>query len=174
MSSRGSSETIKLKENIESQLNRLLTQLKDIEEMKDELDEEEYNTSIQETLDQMKEFEISLKSMTDGNLTLVDSLNSVQLAIQDAIRSSFKSPEVIKQFSKKEHSSLRTKLKEISIDFKLGKINSNDYNNQVFEILTALRKLGEELSPEEQTLLDDKYKNKSQSINISEIGTVHS
>lgn len=60
--SRGNEENIKLKQNvsifkmmsshrfismtfllqIEGQLNRLLTQLKDLEDMKDELDEEEY------------------------------------------------------------------------------------------------------------------------------------
>jgi hypothetical protein len=32
---------------IEGQLKRLLTQLKDLDEMKDELDEEEYNSSRQ-------------------------------------------------------------------------------------------------------------------------------
>ncbi len=61
--SRGDSETSRLRENvstmcgpqyliliiiqIEDQLKRLLTQLQDIEEMKEELDEEEYNNSRQ-------------------------------------------------------------------------------------------------------------------------------
>ena len=44
MSSRGESETSSLKKNIEDQLNRLLTQLADLEEMKGELDADEYNS----------------------------------------------------------------------------------------------------------------------------------
>lgn len=41
--SRGKEETIKLRENIEEQLNRLLTQLKDLEDNKEELVKNEKN-----------------------------------------------------------------------------------------------------------------------------------
>lgn len=39
---RGNHETQRLKANIEDQLNRLLTQLQDLEDNRDDFDEEEY------------------------------------------------------------------------------------------------------------------------------------
>ena len=39
---RGNSETLRLKSNIEDQLNRLLTQLQDLEDNREDFDEEEY------------------------------------------------------------------------------------------------------------------------------------
>jgi hypothetical protein len=47
MASRGDSETVRLKQNIEDQLKRLLTQLQDLEDMQEELDDDEYATSRQ-------------------------------------------------------------------------------------------------------------------------------
>jgi hypothetical protein len=109
MAGRGTSETAKLRENIEGQLNRLLTQLQDLEEMRDELDADEYESSRKETVDQLKEFESSLQKHIAGNITLASQLDSVQLAIQSAIRSAFKSPEVTQMFVKKENAALRSR-----------------------------------------------------------------
>jgi hypothetical protein len=109
MAGRGFSETAKLRENIEGQLNRLLTQLQDLEEMKSELDADEYESSRKETMDQLKEFESSLQKHIAGDITLASQLDSMQLAIQAAIRSAFKSPEVIRMFAKKENGALRSR-----------------------------------------------------------------
>ena len=57
---------------------------------------------MQETIEQLKEFEISLHKMVAGNISLVDHIGSVQLAIQSAIRTST-SPEVLNMFLKKEN-----------------------------------------------------------------------
>lgn len=135
-------------------MNRLLTQLQDLEDMRNELDDEEYATSRQETLDQLREFELALDKMVAGNITLVDELGSVQLAIQAAIRSAFKSPEVIRMFAKKENGALRSKLGVLDSDLKLGRITQDAYNDLAIEILTALEKLGETLSPKETELLN--------------------
>jgi hypothetical protein len=43
MSNRGQAETAQLKSNVEDQLNRLLSQLEDLEELREDLDEDEYN-----------------------------------------------------------------------------------------------------------------------------------
>jgi hypothetical protein len=43
MVSRGQAETDKLRQNIENQLNRLLTQLNDLEELREELTQDEYD-----------------------------------------------------------------------------------------------------------------------------------
>eukprot|EP01117_Protostelium_nocturnum_P002657 TRINITY_DN1345_c0_g1_i1.p1 TRINITY_DN1345_c0_g1~~TRINITY_DN1345_c0_g1_i1.p1 ORF type:complete len:204 (-),score=91.67 TRINITY_DN1345_c0_g1_i1:46-621(-) len=152
MASRGSAETTKLQANIEEQLNRLLTQLKDIEEFKED-DPEEYESSKADTIQQLKEFQANLQKMMQGNMTLVDAFGGVQLAIQAAVSSAFKTPEVIKLFAKKDNSSLRQHLSSLQTQQKLGKISKDAYTQQAIEILTALKKLGEDLTPEEDNFL---------------------
>lgn len=79
MGSRGQAETQKLRENLESQLERLIQQLADLEEVKDELDVSEYNDTKEETVEQLKEFNERLSKMMSGNMTLVDQLGLMQL-----------------------------------------------------------------------------------------------
>lgn len=79
MGSRGLEETNKLRENLESQLNRLFQQLADLEEFKNEMDQSEYNDTKEETLQQLKEFNGRLSKMISGNTTLVDELGTMQL-----------------------------------------------------------------------------------------------
>ncbi|EGC30735.1 hypothetical protein DICPUDRAFT_157489 [Dictyostelium purpureum] len=154
MASRGQIETSKLKNNIEEQLNRLLAQLEDIEELKDDISQEEYDETKEDTLNQMKEFEQSLKKMMSGDMTLVSELGSLQLALQATISQAFKTPEVIKLFAKKDQGSLRTKLGNIQRDVKLGKVSKDEYIDQSVEILSALKKLGFAISPEEEHFLE--------------------
>ena len=54
MTSRGSAETEKLKKNLNDQLERLMQQLQDLEECRDDLDEDEYEETKKETLDQLQ------------------------------------------------------------------------------------------------------------------------
>jgi hypothetical protein len=57
MSSRsghGTEETAKLKANIEAQLARLFSQLEDLEELRAELDDEEYAETRRDTLEQLE------------------------------------------------------------------------------------------------------------------------
>ena len=89
MASRGVDETARMKASIEKQLNRLLVQLEDLEEFRGELDDDEYEETKAETMEQLREFEASLEALTAGDMTLVSDLNSVQLAIQGAIREAF-------------------------------------------------------------------------------------
>eukprot|EP01031_Cornospumella_fuschlensis_P034899 gene34899-42262_t len=156
--SRGANETNLLKENIEDQLKRLLTQLEDVESMKEELDEDEYQSTRKETIEQLQEFEKSLKKMMAGNITLVDSVNAAQLAIQAAIRNTT-SPEILQMFLKKENGSMRTRLAALEQDARLGRISREAYEAQAGEILALLDKLKEPLSPAERELLNKTHKN---------------
>jgi len=65
MASRGASETAKLKENVEEQLSRLLNQLKDLEDNKEDL-ADEYDEMKADTIAQLKEFQTSLKKNDAG------------------------------------------------------------------------------------------------------------
>eukprot|EP01028_Stygiella_incarcerata_P014151 TRINITY_DN911_c0_g4_i1.p1 TRINITY_DN911_c0_g4~~TRINITY_DN911_c0_g4_i1.p1 ORF type:complete len:193 (+),score=74.96 TRINITY_DN911_c0_g4_i1:117-695(+) len=153
MASRGASETKLLKEKIENQLNRLLLQLEDIEELKEDLDDEEYEITKKETLEQMEEFEATLRKMMKGDISLVDEFGSIQLAIQAAIRDAFRTPEVIKLFARKEPEALRQRLSSLKRDLKLGRLPEDAFVQQAVEILLALKKLGEKLSAAEADFL---------------------
>lgn len=154
MASRGMSETQRLRQQMEEQLDRLMAQLADLEECKGELDPEEYEEVHKDTIEQLNEFHSSLSRMTSGDMTLVDSFSAMQLAIQAAISQAFKTPEVIQMFAKKQPDQLREKLSQIERDQKIGKIALDSYTQQKAEILSALQKLGESLTAAEQTFLD--------------------
>jgi len=153
MSGRGKEETKQLITKVQEQLQRLVGQLADLEELRDELGQEEYESNKKDTLAQLKEFQTSLNNMTKGDVTLVDSLNSVQLAIQATISNAFKTPEVIKSFAQKQPDQLRIRLTNLQRDSKLGKISKDAFNQQATEVLAALKKLGQTLSPEESNFL---------------------
>lgn len=154
MASRGTTETQKLRQQLEEQLDRLVAQLADLEECKGELDPEEYDEVHKDTIEQLNEFQASLTRMSSGNMTLVDSLSAMQLAIQAAISQAFKTPEVIQMFAKKQPDQLREKLFQIERDQKIGKLTMDSYTQQKLEILSALQKLGETLEEGEQSYLD--------------------
>ncbi|XP_042231911.1 protein LZIC-like [Homarus americanus] len=154
MASRGASETQKLRQQMEDQLDRLVAQLSDLEECKADLDEEEYEEVRKDTIEQLNEFQSSLSRMTSGDMTLVDSFNAMQLAIQAAISQAFKTPEVIQMFAKKQPDQLREKLSQIERDQKIGKLPVEPYTQQKVEILSALQKLGVSLTAAEQSFLD--------------------
>lgn len=78
-----------------------------------DLEAEEYEETKSETLEQLKEFNESLVKMKGGNMTLVNELNRMQLAIQAAISEAFKTPEVIRMFAKKQPGQLRQRLAEV-------------------------------------------------------------
>ncbi len=102
----------------------------------------------------MKEFEASLQKHMAGNMTLASDLDSMQLAIQAAIRNAFKSPEVIRMFAKRENGALRSRLGSLEQEYRLGKIGQELYMNQAFEVLSALEKLGETLTAREREIVD--------------------
>lgn len=153
MASRGKSETDKLKQNLEEQLDRLVAQLSDLEEVKEDMDDDEYEETKQETLEQLHDFKESLARMAKGNMTLVDELNAMQLAIQAAISQAFKTPEVIRLFAKKQPGQLRQRLAEVERDHKVGKLSEELFVQQKVEILTALKKLGDKLISTEEVFL---------------------
>jgi hypothetical protein len=53
--------------------------LKDLEELRDDLDDEDYHEQKQMTIDQLKEFQGALKKMVSGDMTLVNEFEAVQL-----------------------------------------------------------------------------------------------
>ena len=79
MSSRGTSENVQLRTKLEEQLDRLVAQLGDLEECKDDLDADEYEEVKKETIEQLEEFQELLSKHSCGDMTLIDSINTMQL-----------------------------------------------------------------------------------------------
>ncbi|KAH3731580.1 Zinc finger protein [Pelomyxa schiedti] len=151
----GKSETSDLRGKVEAQLNRLLAQLQDLDDLQDELEPEEIEDIKADTLQQMQEFEASLVKMMSGNITLVNEIGLTRLAIQAAISKAFRTPEVLKMFAKKDLGSLRSRLSSIQMNARLGKIPRDQVVLDTVEVLAALKKLGERLSPEELHFLQE-------------------
>jgi len=155
MASRGKEETALLKTNISDQLNRLMLQLEDVEELKDEFEsKEEYEATKRETQEQLREFQAFLEKSISGDMTLMDTFGSAQLAIQAAISEAFKTPEVLRMFANKEDDGLRRRLEALKRDQKLKIISQDAFSRESVEILVALKKMGLKLTDEEQGFLD--------------------
>ncbi|KAF4795549.1 Protein LZIC [Turdus rufiventris] len=86
----------------------------------EELDADEYEETKKETLEQLSEFNDSLKKIMSGDMTLVDELSGMQLMDRDLM---------------------------------VGKLPRDLYTQQKLEILTALRKLGEKLTGDDEMFL---------------------
>ena len=50
--------------------------------LRNEMSLEEYNETKEETLEQFQELNTSLSNLKEGNLTLIDEVNGMQLAIR--------------------------------------------------------------------------------------------
>jgi hypothetical protein len=146
----GASHDERFRLQIEAQMNRLLQQISDLEEFKDDLEPEEYDETLQDTKAQLVEFRDALDKIREGDVTLLDALGRMRLAIQAAISDAFKTPEVVAMFMKKEPGQLRGRLQQLEQQAKLRKISADVYNDQRIEVLTALQRLGEPLSSEEE------------------------
>ena len=107
----------------------------------------------QDTIEQLKQFDAQLKKMVEGDMGLVTELASYQLAIQAAVSSAFKTPEVIRAFAKREPGQLRERYAALERQHKLGKVPADAFAAQATELLSALKRLGEPLSPAEDAFL---------------------
>jgi hypothetical protein len=80
-----------LRNNLHAQLDRLLEQLTDLDQPKDDMDVDEYNEARQDTVDQLEDFSKSLEKMKngDGGLSLLDDVQRIQNVIVGFILKSY-------------------------------------------------------------------------------------
>ena len=104
-----------LKIRARQQLERLVSQLSDLESIKNDLDSEEYEDAKSETLDQLQEFEKSLNKLDCGEVTLEFTARAI-------LTEAFRTPDIIKLFMSKRSDGLRQKLQEITRDNTIGKL----------------------------------------------------
>ena len=138
---------------VERQLHRLLCQLKDLDELKDELTDEEIRETRSETMEELNEFRSNLDKMIAGDMTLVDQLGALRLATMAAINEAFKTPDIIRMFSSRQTEELRQSLNKLKEKMHLKVITKAQFEEKAMEILTALKSLNEPLSDEEAAFL---------------------
>ena len=75
-----SAQTDVLRNNLHTQLDRLLDQLADLDQIKGEMDADEYKEARQDTVDQLEDFGKSLEKMKsgEGGLSLLDDVQRIQ------------------------------------------------------------------------------------------------
>jgi len=154
LTAKGKAETQILRENINDQLNRLFTQLEDLEELKEEFSAAEYAETRSETLNQLSDFQAFLSASMKGDLTLINEFGAASLAIQAAVSQAFKTPEVIRLFAQRQPEQLRQRLATLQSMYRMKKISLESVSRQSVEILIALKKMGVELTEEEAATLD--------------------
>eukprot|EP01126_Amoeba_proteus_P067136 TRINITY_DN9853_c0_g1_i7.p1 TRINITY_DN9853_c0_g1~~TRINITY_DN9853_c0_g1_i7.p1 ORF type:complete len:186 (-),score=52.90 TRINITY_DN9853_c0_g1_i7:191-748(-) len=142
-----------LRKNLQDQLNRLVQQLEDLEKEKDSLEPLEYEELRKETLDEMKVFEEQMERMISGDTTLVGEFQAAKLALRAAVSQAFRTPEVIRMFANQNNGQLRKRLEQLQRDVTLGKQSEADVLQEKLEILSALKKLGENLKDNESGFL---------------------
>lgn len=148
-------ETLRLKGMVEQQLHRLLCQLKDLDELKDQLTEEEIRETRAETMEELREFRDSLDKMISGDMTLMTELGAMRLAIMAAINEAFKTPDVIRMFNSKRTEELKNHLDKLKEEYHLKIITKAQFHEKAVEILTALKSLNEPISEEDAAFLEN-------------------
>lgn len=149
MVSRGEVETETLRQRVEYRLQGLCTQLRDLEENREVLDEDEYSYLKETTIEQLKECERQVELHQSGDMTLVDHISQIQLTIQHAVSEAFKTPEVLQMFADKQPQQLRSRLEDLEREQQLARVGQTEYNAKKLEILLALNKLGQPLAGDE-------------------------
>nr|XP_054768267.1 uncharacterized protein LOC129275809 [Lytechinus pictus] len=121
-----------------------------------------WNRDVFPLLVPRRKWNVEKRNVRVGDIVLMSDPNSVrgkwtlgsEFAIQAAISEAFKTPEIIRLFAKKQPGNLRQRLAQLKEDEKVGRISTPDYTQQAVEILTAVKKLGEKLTPAEEEYLN--------------------
>ncbi|CAB3404486.1 unnamed protein product [Caenorhabditis bovis] len=108
-------------ERARSQLERLSKQLKELDEERETLEENEYAKLRAMTIEQLENLSKTLEKLKCGDMTLHDDVTLTRMAIRAAISEAFKTPEVIALFARKQPGLLRERLLLNDINLKLNK-----------------------------------------------------
>lgn len=143
----------KLIKNVLDEINRLNSQLADLETYKDELPQEEIESIKKETLEQLINNNKLLEKMKTGDLTTKTALEDAQQKINAILIENYNSKELLNSYLVGEANFLREKLKKVQRDYALNKIKVEEYELNVSYLLEAIAK-SNNLNEEEKKLYD--------------------
>jgi len=128
--------------NLEKQLERLVEQLKDLEECRSELPEDEYDLLKNETVEQIREFEATLDRLQKGDVTLNSKFSLMKTAIRKAISSAFNTKDMIQMFGDENVNDLERQLNKLEEDYHLKRIDQLAFEKHKIDLLTRLQTEG--------------------------------
>jgi len=128
--------------NLEKQLERLVEQLKDLEECRSELPEDEYDLLKNETVEQIREFEATLDRLQKGDVTLNSKFSLMKTAIRKAISSAFNTKDMIQMFGDENVNDLERQLNKLEEDYLLKRIDQLAFEKHKIDLLTRLQTEG--------------------------------
>ena len=142
-----------LKKNINDQLERLLSQLSDLEEIKndDSFSPEEYSELKADTLKQISEFESFLQRQAKGDLVL-SQISEAQQRIEDAKSKAFGVQDLKQKFQGHEAETIREQIGQVKIEASNAKITKIQFSQQLLALLFSLEKTQTKLTAEEVAL----------------------
>ena len=152
----------KLLKNIIDEINRLNSQLEDLETYKDDFTPEEIEEQKKETLKQLIETSKILEKMKSGNSTTVTAEEEARMKLQEILRENYNVKELVNFYLVNEVGFLREKLKSLTRQLSLKKISIEEYNSSVIQILEIINK-NFKLNEEEEKIYNElKKKNMNQ------------
>ena len=152
----------KLLKNIIDEINRLNSQLEDLETYKDDFTPEEIEEQKKETLKQLIETNKILEKMKSGNSTTVTAEEEARMKLQEILRENYNVKELVNFYLVNEVGFLREKLKSLTRQLSLKKISIEEYNSSVIQILEIINK-NFKLNEEEEKIYNElKKKNMNQ------------
>lgn len=152
----------KLLKNIIDEINRLNSQLEDLETYKDDFTPEEIEEQKKETLKQLIETNKILEKMKSGNSTTVTAEEEARMKLQEILRENYNVKELVNFYLVNEVGFLREKLKSLTRQLSLKKISIEEYNSSVIQILEIIHK-NFKLNEEEEKIYNElKKKNMNQ------------
>ena len=122
--------------NINDQLERLLSQMADLEEVKNDesFSPEEYEELKSDTLKQIQEFENFLKRQAQGDMVL-QQVTEAQKRIQDAKSKAFGVKDLQQKFQGHEAEGIRIQISQLKIEAANQKISKTQYHQQLLALL---------------------------------------
>ncbi|KAM3130680.1 hypothetical protein pb186bvf_017188 [Paramecium bursaria] len=143
----------KLLDNINQQSKRLLEQLKDLEEYKNELEPEEYQSMKNDTALQLQDFQKMLLNLQSGDLQLKTAIQQQQDLIKEAVKQSFNADEIRNLMQNSQTTNIRERIKQLDQSQQLGKISKQQQIKDTLQLINQLSDLGIPLQQNEKDFL---------------------
>ena len=141
----------KLLKNILDEINRLNETLLDLERYKDELTEEEFAQTKEDTLKQLIETQKILEKMKTGELTTNTEIDKAKKKMLEITGRNYSVKELLDKYLTTETEGLREKLRALIHMKEMKKVSEQEFNSNVLQILQIISK-NTKLNDEEQAL----------------------
>ena len=144
----------KLLKNGIDEINRLKSQLQDLETYKDDFSPEEIEQIKKDTLDQLVEATKRLEKMKSGQSSIKTEVEKAQEQLNKILCENYNTKEILGVYLTAETKFLRQKLSYLKDQFGIKKMSQEEFNQNAITILDLISK-NNDLNPEEKKLYEE-------------------